>query len=183
LSRILLNSYDNITSLIHHPQDVALGMEPESFAMSWMTVNGEDWREGMLTEPPFLSSFDEQQCRTDRHSLEDYVGTKYNRLKQFLVDLSGTHSINTVYGPNDSFWTSSEEGYSWQNLPEALEEYILQQLTPKGWRSKPLQVALGIEQTYVALFSDSVISYELAGYYDDLIKIIEAHWRDIVVSH
>jgi len=99
------------------------------------------------------------------------------------VDLAGTHSVNTVYGPNDSFWTSSEEGYSWQNLPEALEEYILQQLTPKGWKSKPLQVALGVEKTYVARFSDGVISYDLAGYYDDLIKIIEAQWRDIVVSY
>ncbi|KAJ7619350.1 hypothetical protein FB45DRAFT_1033213 [Roridomyces roridus] len=121
------------------PYDVAFPMEAGMFNMCWKTVKGEDYYE------------------------ELFLGPKYSKLAEFMrtIAQSGEHTTRTVFGPNSSYFTISPSGFSWQHLPADLETSITSRLR-KGF---PTCVALGVHGSFVALFGDGTITFEVATHY------------------
>ncbi|KAF8185839.1 hypothetical protein K438DRAFT_1836409 [Mycena galopus ATCC 62051] len=121
------------------PYDVAFAMEPGIFCMSWKTVHGDDYFE------------------------ELFLGPRYSKLAEFMRNIArkGEHCTRTVFGPNTSYFTISPSGYSWQNLPPALETDIMGRMK----KGHPTTVALGVHGSFVVLYSDGNVSFEVAEHY------------------
>ncbi|KAF8172787.1 hypothetical protein K438DRAFT_2023652 [Mycena galopus ATCC 62051] len=128
------------------PYDVAFPMEPGMFCMSWKTVKGEDYYE------------------------ELFLGPRYSKLAEFMRNIAqnGEHCTRTVFGPNTSYFTISPSGYSWQNLPPALETDITGRLK----KGSPTNVALGVHGSFVVLYSNGNVSFEVAEHYPDVDAMI-----------
>ncbi|KAJ7611168.1 hypothetical protein FB45DRAFT_320115 [Roridomyces roridus] len=116
--------------------DVALPMESGLHAASWKTTGGQD-------------GFDNTN-----------LGPTYARLARFIQTTSG-HTLRTVFGANSSYFSISSSGYSWQNIPAALEEQIHNCMSIR----RPTCVALGVQGSYIALFNDGTVSFDLRGGY------------------
>jgi hypothetical protein len=97
------------------------------------------------------------------------LGPSYARLARFIkaVVTNGGHT-RTVFGPNASFFSTSSSGFCWQNLPPGLEDNI--QSCNKLRR--PVYVALGVEGTYIVMYSDGTMVFDLCGQYPLLQTII-----------
>jgi hypothetical protein len=55
----------------------------------------------------------------------------------------------------------SPAGYCWQNLPPALEDDMHACMKTR----RPTSVALGVQGTYIVLFSDGTVTFDLRGQY------------------
>ncbi|KAJ7641899.1 hypothetical protein FB45DRAFT_901298, partial [Roridomyces roridus] len=121
------------------PHDVAFPMEAGLYASCWRTTSGHNWSE------------------------DGCLGPHYVRLARFIksVTTSGGHTTRTVFGPGASYFSMSGSGYSWQNIPFALEEGIHNSMKIR----KPTSVALGIQGSYVVLFNDGTVTFDLRGFY------------------
>ncbi|KAJ7609894.1 hypothetical protein FB45DRAFT_1038360 [Roridomyces roridus] len=127
------------------PYDVGLPMEPEHYTISWRTTSGEDWYE------------------------DERLGPNYTRLARFIqiAATAGSHTTLTTFGPNHSFFSLTPTGYSWQNIPPCLEEDIQRCLQVR----RPSAVALGVQRTFIVIYSDGGLKYELGGEYP-LVELI-----------
>ncbi|KAF7373499.1 hypothetical protein MSAN_00559800 [Mycena sanguinolenta] len=121
------------------PYDVAFPMEPGTWCMSWRTVKGEDYYE------------------------ELFLGPRYAKLAEFMRNIAqnGEHCTRTVFGPNASYFTISPSGYSWQHLPPALENDIIGRIK----KGTPTTIALGVHGSFVALYSNGNVSFDVAQHY------------------
>ncbi|KAF7326969.1 hypothetical protein MVEN_02591100 [Mycena venus] len=121
------------------PYDVAFPMEPGRFSMSWKTVKGEDYYE------------------------ELFLGPSYTKLAEYMRNIAqnGEHCTRTVFGPNASYFTISPSGFSWQNLPPVLESDILGRMK----KGLPTNVALGVHGSFVVLYSDGNVTFDVATHY------------------
>ncbi|KAJ6556801.1 hypothetical protein DFH09DRAFT_1317737 [Mycena vulgaris] len=124
---------------MHTPYDVAFPAEPGLYVLGWKTTRGEDWFE------------------------EGRLGPNYTRLARFIksVATAGQRTSRTVFGPGGSYFSSSPSGYSWQNLAPALEEDIHNSIRIR----RPMTVALGVQGSYVVLYSDGTVTFDLRGQY------------------
>ncbi|KAJ7362788.1 hypothetical protein DFH08DRAFT_326666 [Mycena albidolilacea] len=128
------------------PHDVAFSMQPGTYALCWKTKRGEDrYEEGCL-------------------------GPSYPRLARFITAAAanGSHTTRTVFGPNASFFSTSPSGFCWQNLPPGLEDNMQSCIRLR----RPTCVALGVEGTYVVVYSDGTTAFDLCGQYPLLQTII-----------
>ncbi|KAJ6582777.1 hypothetical protein B0H10DRAFT_2098329 [Mycena sp. CBHHK59/15] len=129
----------------NHPQalkiayDVAFPMEAGKFALCWKTVKGEDWYEDRFLGPPYAA------------------------LAQFMKNVAtkGGHTTRTVFGPGGSYFSMSSTGYSWQNIAPSLEADIHSCIKTR-W---PTTVALGAQGSYVVLYNDGTVTFDLRGQY------------------
>ncbi|KAJ7731827.1 hypothetical protein DFH07DRAFT_1065677 [Mycena maculata] len=130
------------------PYDVAVPMEPGTFALCWKTIGGEDWYE------------------------DGCLGPHYARLARFIkvVATTGAHTTRTVFGPGASYFSMSPSGYSWQNIPSTLEEDIHNCMKIR----RPTSVALGVQGSYVVLYNDGTVTFDLRGNY----PLVEAMIRN-----
>ncbi|KAF7328831.1 hypothetical protein MVEN_02512200 [Mycena venus] len=130
------------------PYDVAFPMEPGTYALCWKTIRGEDWYE------------------------DGCLGPNYTRLSGFIkgVATSGGHTMRTVFGPGASYFSMSHSGCSWQNLPLALEDDILNSINVR----RPTCVALGAQRSYVVIYNDRTVTWDLHGQY----PLVEATIRN-----
>ncbi|KAF7336363.1 hypothetical protein MVEN_02184800 [Mycena venus] len=121
------------------PHDVAFPMEPGLYSLCWRTIGGEEWYE--------------DAC----------LGPNYVRLAAFVknVATSGGRTTRTVFGPESSYFSISPSGYSWQNLPPALQDDIHSGIKTR----RPTTVALGVQGAYVVLYDDGSVSLDLRGQY------------------
>ncbi|KAJ7759793.1 hypothetical protein DFH07DRAFT_1023393 [Mycena maculata] len=131
------------------PYDVALPMEPGTFALCWKTIGGEDWYE------------------------DGCLGPNYARLARFIkgVATTGAHTTRTAFGPGASYFSVSPSGYSWQNIPSGLEEDIHNCMKIR----RPTSVALGVQGSYVVLYNDGTVTFDLRGHY----PMLEAMIRNV----
>ncbi|KAJ7200359.1 hypothetical protein GGX14DRAFT_660277, partial [Mycena pura] len=131
------------------PYDVAFPMEPGAYMMCWRTSRGENWYEDGCMDP------------------------QYARLARFIRTAASTadgHTTRTVFGPNASFFSMSDRGYCWQNLPPALEDDLQTSLRVR----RPTSVALGAHGAFVVIYSDGTISFNL----QDLYPVVEGLLSD-----
>ncbi|KAJ7026823.1 hypothetical protein C8F04DRAFT_1124359 [Mycena alexandri] len=114
-------------------------MEPGAYAVCWKTTRGEDWYE------------------------DGCMGPAYARLARFIksVATKGGYTTRTVFGPGASFFSTSPSGYCWQNLPMALEDDIHSCMKTR----RPISVALGVQGSYVVLYNDGTVTFDLRGQY------------------
>ncbi|KAJ7349689.1 hypothetical protein DFH08DRAFT_124220 [Mycena albidolilacea] len=122
------------------PYDVSFPMEPGAYALCWKTKMGEDWYE------------------------DGCLGPSYIRLARFIKNVAtkpGAHTTLTVFGANASFFSMSPAGCCWQNLPPALEDDIHACMKIR----RPTTVALGVQGSYVVLYNDGTIVFDLRGQY------------------
>ncbi|KAJ7258102.1 hypothetical protein B0H12DRAFT_452564 [Mycena haematopus] len=119
------------------PHDVALAMEEGTYLMrcQWKAKNGNNYRE------------------------DESLGSNYARLFQFIKSATSINACTTrtTFGPRFSYFSISPSGYSWQNIPRILEDEIQNSLKVR----RPTCVALGVDETYVALYDDGYITPEL----------------------
>ncbi|KAJ7459339.1 hypothetical protein FB451DRAFT_1182361 [Mycena latifolia] len=129
----------NHRQAVDTPYDVAFPMEPDTYAICWKTTGGEDWYE------------------------DGCLGPNYARLAAFIrsVATKGGHTSRTVFGPGASYFSSSPSGYSWQNLPPALEDEIHDCMKVR----RPTTVALGVQRSYIVLYNDGTVTFNLQGQY------------------
>lgn len=99
--------------------------------------------------------------------LEWWLGTDQNGYMKRDI-----RSIRITLGPNGSFFAMDKDTYRWQNLPEGLEDAIQNQLGPRGWTACPVQVALGVNGTYVWIDSNGGGAWDLGTDYPALDKAI-----------
>ncbi|KAJ7473639.1 hypothetical protein B0H11DRAFT_2195598 [Mycena galericulata] len=138
----------------NHPQaidtvyDVAFPLEPGLYALCWKTTGGEDWYE------------------------DGCLGPNYTRLARFIKNVAtkGGHTTRTTFGPGASFFSMSPSGFSWQNLPPALEDDIQTCMKIR----RPTSVALGVQGAYVVLYNDGTVTFDLRGQY----PLVEAMIRN-----
>ncbi|KAJ6511231.1 hypothetical protein DFH09DRAFT_1288589 [Mycena vulgaris] len=137
LAQLLENK--NHPQAMDTPYDVAFPLEPGMYAMCWKTTSGEDWYE------------------------DGCMGPQYSRLALFIknVATTGGRTSRTVFGPAASYFSISLTGYSWQNLPPALEEDIHN----CGRLRWPSTVTLGVQGSYVVLYSDGTVTFDLRAQY------------------
>ncbi|KAF7303946.1 hypothetical protein MIND_00625300 [Mycena indigotica] len=131
------------------PYDVAFPMEPDAYSLCWRTTRGE-----LCSEASQLAS-------------------QYSRITRFLRTSTTTYNVpttRTVFGPNASFFSMSQRGYSWQNLPHPLEEDLQTSLRIR----RPTSIALGAHGAYVALYNDGTVNFDLRGLY----PLVDAIIRD-----
>ncbi|KAI0061037.1 hypothetical protein BV25DRAFT_1839343 [Artomyces pyxidatus] len=145
LMRVLTDS--SHPDAMKKPYDVALGMEPGTYSMSWLSAHDERCYE------------------------EGQAGPRLATLTQYMKDLgeAGELLTNTVYGPNAGFFATSASGFLWENIPIELEHDI-QTRMKKG---HPTCVALGVRGTYVALMSHGEFIYNLEDQYPVLEQLLE----------
>jgi hypothetical protein len=74
---------------------------------------------------------------------------------------SGEHTSRTVFGPNASYFTISPSGFSWQNLPPVLEQDVIGRMK----KGLPTTVALGVHGSFVVLYSDGNVTFDVATHY------------------
>jgi hypothetical protein len=74
---------------------------------------------------------------------------------------SGEHTTRTVFGPNASYFTISPTGFSWQNLPPVLEQDVIGRMK----KGLPTTVALGVHGSFVVLYSDGNVTFDVATHY------------------
>ncbi|KAJ7473617.1 hypothetical protein B0H11DRAFT_1339318 [Mycena galericulata] len=146
LTRLLENR--NHPQAVATPHDVAFPMEPGFYALCWKTTGGEDWYE------------------------DGCLGPNYVRLARFIKNVAtkGGHTTRTTFGPGASFFSMSPSGYSWQNIPPALEDDIHNCMKIR----RPTSVALGVQGTYVVLYNDGTVTFDLRGQY----PLVEAMIRN-----
>ncbi|KAF7373828.1 hypothetical protein MSAN_00594600 [Mycena sanguinolenta] len=118
------------------PLDVALAMEEGTYLMRWKATNGTNYRDD-----------------------ETLVGSNYARLSEFIrsVTSDGACTTRTTFGPRFSYFSICPTGCSWQNIPRILEDEIQNSMKVR----QPICVALGVDESYVALFDDGSITLEL----------------------
>jgi hypothetical protein len=75
------------------------------------------------------------------------------------VATKGAHATGT--GANASFFSMSPSGFCWQNLPPELEDDIHGCME----RRQPVNVALGVQASYVVMYNDGTITFDLRGQY------------------
>ncbi|KAI0046492.1 hypothetical protein FA95DRAFT_1368319 [Auriscalpium vulgare] len=131
-----------------YPYDVALGMEPGTYTMFWRTSRDVD-------------AYEDEQLGSSYAKLRTYVET---------IGKEGGRTSHTTFGPNASYFAISPNGFSWQNLPEDLETDILMRIK----KTSPGVVALGVSGTYVVLYGDGRMTYDL----DDKYPAVDALLRD-----
>ncbi|KAJ7126036.1 hypothetical protein C8R44DRAFT_851604 [Mycena epipterygia] len=138
LARLLLEDNKHPQAM-DTPYDVAFPMEPGLYAMCWKTIAGEDWYE------------------------DGCLGPNYARLARFIksVAATGKHTTRTVFGPGASYFSISPSGYSWQNIVPALEEDIHNCIKTR----RPTTVTLGVQGSYVVLYNDGTVTFDLRGQY------------------
>ncbi|KAJ7218490.1 hypothetical protein GGX14DRAFT_595053 [Mycena pura] len=132
-------------------------MEYGTYMMGWRTSRGENCCEGAHCILQSFQHLDEPLCRC-RH------GPHYARLARFIKStaaIPGAHTTRTVFGPSASFFSMSERGYCWQNLPQVLEDDMHACLRVR----RPTSVALGAQGAYVVLYSDGTVTFDLRGLY------------------
>ncbi|KAJ7440558.1 hypothetical protein B0H11DRAFT_539557 [Mycena galericulata] len=137
----------NHPQAVDTPHDVAFPMEPGLYALCWKTIGGEDWYE------------------------EGYLGPQYARLARFIKNVAtkGGYTMHITFGPGASFFSMSPSGYSWQNIPLALD--VIHNFMKIR---RPTSVALGVQGTYVALYNDGTVTFDLRGQY----PLVEAMIRN-----
>jgi hypothetical protein len=81
---------------------------------------------------------------------------------------NGEHCTRTVFGPDASYFTISPSGFSWQNLPPVLEGDILGRVK----KGHPTAVALGVHGSFVVLYSDGNVTFDVAHHYPAVDAII-----------
>ncbi|KAF7325146.1 hypothetical protein MKEN_00558500 [Mycena kentingensis (nom. inval.)] len=118
--------------------DVGLPMEgtgPDGrdlYMLRWQDLQGKQWYE------------------------DDRLGPAYTRLSHFITRVGGkTH--HTTFGPAQAYFSVGPDGYSYQNLPPGLEEYI----TEFSFVRRPATVALGVGGAYVVVFNDGTVAWDL----------------------
>ncbi|KAJ7353387.1 hypothetical protein DFH08DRAFT_64051 [Mycena albidolilacea] len=128
------------------PYDVAFPTEPGMFSMSWKTVKGEDYYE------------------------ELFLGPRYAKLAEYMrkIAQNGEHCTRTVFGPDASYFTISPSGFSWQNLPPVLEGDIIGRVK----KGHPTAVALGVHGSFVVLYSDGNVTFDVVHHYPAVDAII-----------
>ncbi|KAJ7833327.1 hypothetical protein B0H14DRAFT_2591521 [Mycena olivaceomarginata] len=97
------------------------------------------------------------------------LGPSYVRLAHFIkaVVTNGGHT-RTIFGPNANFFSISLLGFCWQNLPPGLEDNI----QSFNKLRQPVYVALGVEGTYIVMYGDDTMVFELCGQYPLLQTVI-----------
>ncbi|KAF7318476.1 hypothetical protein HMN09_00356800 [Mycena chlorophos] len=127
--------------------DMALAMDGAGFAMSWTDGQGKQHYDGGGS-----------------------LGSQYARLSRFMQNSisQSTPVFSTTLGPNNSFFSNSANGCSWQNIPAGLEEYLLGLIHKK----QPVNIALGVEGTYVVIFNDGSTAWDLQGKYPKLLELL-----------
>ncbi|KAJ7473693.1 hypothetical protein B0H11DRAFT_1340711 [Mycena galericulata] len=130
------------------PYDVGLPMESGTYTLYWRTTKGEDWYE------------------------DECLGPNYGRLARFIkgVASKGGRTSRTTFGPSASYFSISPSGYSWQNIPLALEDDIQNCMKIR----RPTCVALGVQGSYVVLYNDKFMTFDLRGQY----PLVEAMLRN-----
>lgn len=95
--------------------------------------------------------------------VDECLGPQYERLSHFLksVASTGAHTARTTFGPGASYFSMAHSGYSWQNIPPALEDDIHRCMKIR----RPTCVALGVHGSYVVLYNDGTASSDLRGQY------------------
>ncbi|KAF7305262.1 hypothetical protein HMN09_00777100 [Mycena chlorophos] len=79
-------------------------------------------------------------------------------LSKWSVELwSSGCTTYTTFGPNQSYFSTSDNGVSWQNLPPMLEDTIMNNLKVKT----PAMVALGAEGTFVMVYNTGEYTWHL----------------------
>ncbi|KAJ6524185.1 hypothetical protein B0H19DRAFT_1085395 [Mycena capillaripes] len=133
------------------PYDVAFPMEPGTYAVCWKTKSGEDCTSNTL--PP-----------------DGCLGPSYARLARFIKNVAtkGAHTTRTVFGAHASFFSMSTSGYCYQNLPPELEDDIHSCMKLR----RPVNVALGVQGSYVAMYNDGTVTFDLRGQYPLVEKMI-----------
>ncbi|KAF7297119.1 hypothetical protein MIND_00944800 [Mycena indigotica] len=111
------------------PHDVAFAIEPGVYSMYWTTKANQEMYEA------------------------DYLPSYYSKLAAFIAN----KSARTTFGPNHSYFSTTESGLSWQNLPDVLETTILNRIRI----GRPHTVALGVQGAWIVLFEDGHISFSV----------------------
>ncbi|KAJ7767893.1 hypothetical protein DFH07DRAFT_1009278 [Mycena maculata] len=98
------------------------------------------------------------------------LGPNYARLARFIkgVATTGAHTTRTAFGPGASYFSVSPSGYSWQNIPSGLEDDIHNCMKIR----RPTSVALGVQGSYVVLYNDGTVTFDLRGHYPMLEAMI-----------
>ncbi|KAF7300267.1 hypothetical protein MKEN_01350800 [Mycena kentingensis (nom. inval.)] len=137
----------------NHPQatklpfDVAFPMEHGLFSMAWETHGGETWYEG-------IRAHNRQQL---------FLGPRYIKLAEYIRRIAkvGEHTTRTVFGESASYFSMSPSGYSFQHLPPALESDMLGRMK----QTQPTCVALGVRGSFVALYSNGTVTFDVSAHY------------------
>ncbi|KAJ7058204.1 hypothetical protein C8F01DRAFT_1232951 [Mycena amicta] len=85
---------------------------------------------------------DHISSRIARLGAADYLPPHYGKLVNFIVNPSQC----TVFGPNQSYFSTTQSGLSWQNLPPDLEVYIMNRIR----LGRPHNIALGMHGSWNA---------------------------------
>ncbi|KAJ6520687.1 hypothetical protein DFH09DRAFT_1287425 [Mycena vulgaris] len=126
------------------PWDVAFAVDDGSYIVRWTAKNGKDYQ--MTAQIP--------------------VRSNYARLGRFM---DGNKPTLTTFGPGFSYFSFSRTGCSWQNIPPALEENIQNCMNVR----RPACVALRVEGTYIIIFDDGTVTFDLQGKYPEAETIIQ----------
>ncbi|KAJ7353388.1 hypothetical protein DFH08DRAFT_856712 [Mycena albidolilacea] len=106
------------------------------------------------------------QNRNDVDMYEtDFLGPHYAKLAAFMPG----KTARTVFGPYRSYFSSSDAGFSWQNLPPTLETNIVNRLK----LGRPETVALGVGGSWVVLYDDGKLAHNLQGLYPGLQPLLD----------
>ncbi|KAF8209709.1 hypothetical protein K438DRAFT_1929672 [Mycena galopus ATCC 62051] len=135
---------ENHARAMDTPWDVAFAVDEGSYTVRWRAKNDKNYqRPGKIP-----------------------VDSNYARLGRFMA---GNNPTLTTFGPGFSYFSFSRTGCSWQNLPPALEESIQNCMNVR----RPACVALGVEGTYIVIFGDGTVMFDLQGKYPEAETIIQ----------
>lgn len=102
------------------------------------------------------------------HSLENYP-----KLEEYIVDISSAKdielsSLHVSLGPSGSFYINSNRGQYQMGLDGRLDQEITERLSDDKYVRDPVNVALGVDGSYVLVGSKGDIMWDLKGQYGSL---------------
>jgi hypothetical protein len=110
------------------------------------------------------------RVRALTHGAQLFLGPRYSKLADYIRKIAkdGEYTTRTVFGPNSSYFTMSPSGYSWQHLPPALEA----DLVGRFKKTQPTCIALGVQGSFVALYSNGNVTFDVLTHYPAVDGII-----------
>nr|GAT48616.1 predicted protein [Mycena chlorophos] len=142
LRRVLADPNDPL--YCKSPADVAFAMEPGVYSMCWTTKSNQEMYEA------------------------DYLPPNYAKLAKFIAG----RSAHTTFGSNQSYFSTTKTGLSWQNLPPELETHIMSRIRI----GRPHTIALGVNGAWIGLWDDGQLFFsaaQLKSYYPDLFELTQ----------
>lgn len=94
----------------------------------------------------------------------------YPQLEEYIADISAAKDIelssfHVSLGPNGSFYINSNRGQYQSSLDATLDKEITERLSDDKYVHDPVNVALGVDGSYVLVGSKGDIMWDLKGQY------------------